>query len=300
MSSEESKNSTPHKKIAIPATAFLSDPPSPEEIADAVDDWVRELEIMAYFRARLSEYANKLCKYNKARDARKKEKDNGLQAILNNKLLQNKEAGPPGEGWHWDTGFRDIKDEQGICREKEVSGWLPPSTIEMCSNPYPWNGGDRSELSSADQAKRVLAGYWLLALCHDYYLLGKRSPIIDKAFADGNPEIAEWWILQNPNSKYHYRHAIHQHENYIYPALKDVHCDLEKWVRITETKQSTKKRGKTILNQQVQELLKSSPVNITAETLAEILNRNYAGVYNPTSASAVGKTESWKQRSQKK
>lgn len=64
-------------------------------------------------------------------------------------------------------------------------------------------------------------------------------------------------------------------------------------------KRNTQKRGRGILNQQVRDLLKSSPSNITAGEVARTLNKNYAGVHTPTSASAVGKTESWKQKHNK-
>lgn len=62
----------------------------------------------------------------------------------------------------------------------------------------------------------------------------------------------------------------------------------------------TKRRGKGVLNQQVGELLKSSPSDISAPDIAKTLNKTYVCVYKPTSGSAVSKTENWKQRHKKK
>lgn len=70
--------------------------------------------------------------------------------------------------------------------------------------------------------------------------------------------------------------------------------------KLTDTEQEIKRRGKWVLNTQVGELLKSSPSNISANKIAETLNKNYKGEYKPTSGSAVSKTKTWTQRCKKK
>lgn len=225
-------NENNFRQIILPPIPVQSDPPPPEKIADVVDDLVRIPEIMSYFRIRISEYSYDLCNYRMASETRKREQEDCMRTILKDKRLRDREAGPPGEGWHWDTGWLDEHDKQGKYHEIEVSGWMPSYTVELPDDPNPWNCGNITEFSSADQWKFVRAGCWLLALCHDYYLAGKRPHIIDKAFADENPEIAVWKIPKNPDSIY--EAAIRQHEPYIYPALKDVYYALEKRARTSE------------------------------------------------------------------
>jgi hypothetical protein len=58
--------------------------------------------------------------------------------------------------------------------------------------------------------------------------------------------------------------------------------------------QELKKRPDGILNQQVAEVLKSSPANISASDIAVLLNKKFNGDYEPTSPCSVGKTQNWK------
>jgi hypothetical protein len=67
-----------------------------------------------------------------------------------------------------------------------------------------------------------------------------------------------------------------------------------------DSKTEVRRRGKGVLNDQVAQLLRSSHSNISAPKVTETLNLNYAGVYKPTSASAVTKTQSWKNRDRRK
>ena len=64
-----------------------------------------------------------------------------------------------------------------------------------------------------------------------------------------------------------------------------------------ETKER-KKRGKGVLNDEVGGLLRSFPSGITAREIADKLNTS-SGQYGPITASAVTKTENWKQRPRK-
>jgi len=59
------------------------------------------------------------------------------------------------------------------------------------------------------------------------------------------------------------------------------------------------KRPEGLLDRQVDELLRSSPSDISASETAAILNKNYVGEYEPISPCAVGKTESWKKHREK-
>ncbi len=65
--------------------------------------------------------------------------------------------------------------------------------------------------------------------------------------------------------------------------------------KLTAQKQTKKEedRPEGVLNKQVGILLKSSP-DITAFEIANMINKNYAGVYKPISPCLVVKTESWK------
>ena len=65
---------------------------------------------------------------------------------------------------------------------------------------------------------------------------------------------------------------------------------------VSQEQAGVQKRGDGVLDKQVSQLLKSSPENITAAKIATTLNKNYVGMHTPTSASAVGKTNAWKNR----
>jgi hypothetical protein len=87
------------------------------------------------------------------------------------------------------------------------------------------------------------------------------------------------------------------------PALKvfleKLKADL-KGIGTTPTSDKIPKRGRGVLNKQVEKLLKSSKASISATEIADILNNNYNGTYKPTSASSVSKTKSWSHRPKKK
>ena len=64
-------------------------------------------------------------------------------------------------------------------------------------------------------------------------------------------------------------------------------------------KKIAKKRSPGKLNEMVGNILKTSP-NMKARDIAKLINRTSTGVEKPTSADAVRKTESWKNRNQTK
>lgn len=213
MALNESKNNTPSKKIVIPPIPLQIEPPTPERIADMVDDLVRIPEIMAHFRSRISEYAHNKYKFIIASEEQGKKREKKLQAILDNERLRDQEAGPPEKGWCWGTGCLEKINQQGKFHNIAVSGWTPPSAIESCANP--------------DGLGDINYGCWLLAVCHDYYLVGKRPLIIDKAFAAQNPGIAPLRVIQNSN---HFPQIaiIREKEPLFYPFLKDVHYAIKR------------------------------------------------------------------------
>ncbi len=224
----ESKNYTPSKKIAIPPIPLQIEPPPPTKIADMVDDLVRIPEIMAFFRAGISEYARNKYKFRIASEEQGKKREKNLQAILDNERLRDRKAGPPEKGWYWGTGCLEKINQHGKFHNIAVSGWTPPSTIDLCADP--------------DAPGDINYGCWLLAVCHDYYLVGKRPLIIDEAFAAQNQEIAVWKIPPTPDP-YPYEAMIRQYEDNLYPSLKDVHYELEKWAEKAEAEKPESQTG---------------------------------------------------------
>ena len=96
---------------------------------------------------------------------------------------------------------------------------------------------------------------------------------------------------------------------YFYNSIKPLASELDNYsyeiealpeVNKTSTANNKKKRGGNILNQQVGELLKCSPQNISAQKIANTLNITYKDVHYPITGSAVEKTDNWKHRRGKK
>jgi hypothetical protein len=81
---------------------------------------------------------------------------------------------------------------------------------------------------------------------------------------------------------------------HIIKRTKECSASQKQKKELKEQIETLQKRPEGLLNKQVDDILKSSPVDISASDIAALLNKKYVGKYEPTSPCSVGKTESWK------
>jgi hypothetical protein len=81
---------------------------------------------------------------------------------------------------------------------------------------------------------------------------------------------------------------------HIIKRIKESSVSQKQKKELIEQTETLNKRPEGLLNNQVAEVLKSSPENISASDLAALINKQHTGEYEPASPCSVGKTESWK------
>lgn len=172
-----------------------------QEIAKQVDDLVRDAVVREHFRQMIEEYGRKRKQYNVAMEALDSENEKKRQAVLNNKRLRDKQAGPPDKDWQWKEEIRceEHYDENGVCREKEIRacGWFPPSKVVVPNNPWPWSYRHTGELTLEEM---LPAQYLLLASCHDCQL-SDRPPIITLDLAENCDGVNIYYSYSGRNNR---------------------------------------------------------------------------------------------------
>ena len=86
------------------------------------------------------------------------------------------------------------------------------------------------------------------------------------------------------------------------PPVKSLRNAAEKtreYLTAQKQEETAEKRPKGVLDKQVDKLLRSSPLDVSASEIARILNKNFVGVYKPISPCLVGKTDCWKKHREK-
>ena len=208
------------------------------EIADRVDDLVRDPALMQHFRQQIEEYGRKNAECREAQKVAEECFEKACLAIENKPRLRDKEAGPPQEGHEWrkERFFYEGEKGQPPARDREVEGWFPPMP-PVPPDPWPWEPGDTAELTPENMRP---AQYLLLACCHDYIFFRKCPPIITQEMAKTDYIIRDNEIASQKANSFGvnlYRttasntHSIEsilrQHIDCLEPSCKDIIADLK-------------------------------------------------------------------------
>jgi len=198
-------------------------PKEPEQIAQCVDDLIRNPDIIAIFKKHIEEYVKKDHDYKQALEKVCENEEKACEAIIQDKRLQDKEAGPPEEGWAWKTFIKEQVDKEGNFSETEVEGWAPPNKMKVPPNPWPWEYHTDGQMTA--EAIRP-AQFLILAACHDYYLFGKRPLIMTEQFMlkleEKYPKTCAG-IYRSYNADSGVRMSLRSHEEHLADAYADVY-----------------------------------------------------------------------------
>ncbi|MFC1782017.1 hypothetical protein ACFL02_00340 [Planctomycetota bacterium] len=206
------------------------------QIANEVADLVRDPAVLQYFRQMIEKYGRMNKKYRDALQAKEQEIDDNCKAILEDKRLRDRKAGPPSKGWYWvnEVDYEEYVDEKGIFREREIDvrGWFPPSKLHIPPNPWPWEPGCDNELTPEAM---LPAEYLLLACCHDH-ILTSRPAIIDEDFAKkcGDSDLSIY-LYQRTSERWFHESLLRPLGEELKHGLKDVLFDLREKDLLSDT-----------------------------------------------------------------
>ena len=188
------------------------------DIAENVDDLVRDPAVMRNFRQQNGEFIRRKKAYEDAVRARQKEINKHCQKIINDKRLRDRKAGPPEKGMQWREEHSDDHDDP-------VEGWFPPATIEVPPNPWFYEPGNTADLTPEYMRP---AQYLLLSLCHDYCLEHRPKIIIKLGFYQ--------YLVKDRDG---FEPFLRQHAEHLEPAYKDIFSDLKEILANNRSEEQT-------------------------------------------------------------
>ena len=151
---------------------------SPEEILDAVAQWIDDKNLLSHFQDKVIERCKLVEKRRKQHEAKVKKLLGGktwedfrtehAKKILADEKLSNKDVCPQ-KDWLYDyRSFRecDVIDGSDSEKEKQVEGWWPPAPESGILPPFMY-GEYHVDGYKIDPKEELLAAYLILAGYHD-------------------------------------------------------------------------------------------------------------------------------------